>query len=372
MAKFVFGKPKKSKERLLKRNMTKVYFLNSQRPDSEGYVYVNVTKSPFEIGGIKHPSDNGNEFYRLDVNRRAEYSDNNRFLAECTAGACIRFSTDATAISVRLDMRSVIAGMHHFCDRGVYGIDAYIGTGTDRRYVGGQMQTFADDIYYNSGILNLRDGVKEVMINLPLYGGVSKVEIGFPSGSLVGAPTKRAYAPIGFYGSSITQGGCVSRPANSYANIICRALDADCSNFGFSGSALGELVVAEYIASRPMSCFVMDYDYNAPSVDHLRETHRPFYELIRKARPDLPIVFVTHPYYFERTKADEERISVVRDTYEYALSKGDKLVRFVDSGSFFTKEMRDLYAVDILHPNDLGQMSMAEAIYPVVKELLVK
>ena len=253
MAKLVFGKPKKSKERLLKSNMTKVYFLNSQRPDSEGYVYVNVTKSPFEIGGIKHPSDNGNEFYRLDVNRRAEYSDNNRFLAECTAGACIRFSTDATSISVRLDMRAVIAGMHHFCDRGVYGIDAYIGTGTDRRYVGGQMQTFADDIYYNSGILNLRDGVKEVMINLPLYGGVSKVEIGFPSGSRVGAPTKRAYAPIGFYGSSITQGGCVSRPANSYANIICRALDADCSNFGFSGSALGELVESEIYRRRIVS-----------------------------------------------------------------------------------------------------------------------
>jgi lysophospholipase L1-like esterase len=79
---------------------------------------------------------------------------------------------------------------------------------------------------------------------------------------------------------------------------------------------------------------------------------------------------VTHPFYAERTKGDKKRIAIVKNTYENAKEAGDKNVYFVDSSDFFTEEMRDLYAVDNLHPNDLGQFSMAEAIFPAVKKAL--
>lgn len=35
-------------------------------------------------------------------------------------------------------------------------------------------------------------------------------------------------------------------------------------------------------------------------------------------------------------------------------------------------QMRDLYAVDALHPNDLGQFMMARAIYPVLEKALLR
>ena len=54
--------------------------------------------------------------------------------------------------------------------------------------------------------------------------------------------------------------------------------------------------ICRYIAGLCMSCFVMDYDHNAPDVDHLRRTHLPFYKIIREA-PDLPIIFVGRPDY---------------------------------------------------------------------------
>ena len=47
------------------------------------------------------------------------------------------------------------------------------------------------------------------------------------------------------YGSSITQGGCASRPGMAYQNIISRHFDCDHINLGFSGSAKGEEANAE-------------------------------------------------------------------------------------------------------------------------------
>ncbi len=372
MTKYYFGKPKSSPVKLKKSALFKLSELNAPRKESDGFRYLDVKNAPFVIGGIKNPDDNYGEYYRLDASKREEYSDANRSLGECTAGGSVRFATDAEEIAIRVNLRAACVGMHHFADRGVYGLDVYVGTGSKRVYAGAQMQMFTGDPNFHQEVLALEKGVKEIQINLPLYGGVSKLEIGFPTKARVGAPTPRTNGAIAFYGSSITQGGCVSRPANSYCNIICRALDADCVSYGFSGSAMGELSVAEHIASRELACFVMDYDFNSPTAETLAETHEPFFKLIRERQPELPVVFVTHPYYGKPDENDKKRIAIVKKTYENAVNAGDKNVYFVDSSAFFSDEMRDLYAVDYLHPNDLGQFSMAKVIFPVVKNALSK
>lgn len=372
MTKYYFGKPKSSPVKLKKSELLKLSELNAPRKEADGFRYLDVKNAPFVIGGLINPDENHGEYYRLDPTKREDYSGANRGLAECTAGGTVRFATDAAEISIRATLRSATLGMHHFTDRGVYGFDIYVGTGTKRVYAGAQMQMFTGDPNFHQDVLKLDSGVKEIQINFPLYGGVSKLEIGFPTKARVGAPTPRTNGAVAFYGSSITQGGCVSRPANSYANIICRALDCDCVSYGFSGSAMGELSVAEHIASRDLACFVMDYDYNSPTAETLEATHEPFFKKIREAQPELPVVFVTHPYYDKATEGDLERVAIVRKTYENAISSGDKNVYFVDSSAFFSDEMRDLYAVDYLHPNDLGQFSMAKTIYPAVKKAITK
>lgn len=337
---------------------------------SDGYVFIDaVDDSVFSIGGIKHPTLNCGEYYRLDASRKELYSSANRGLAYNTSGAQVRVLTDAERVYVKIFLHGNGNGMHHFADRGVYGVDFYQGLGTDRRYVGAHMVTFADSITFNDGVLQLGAGEKEFYINLPLYEGVKKVEIGFPEDSSVGKPHSRAYAPVCFYGSSITQGGCVSRPGSMYPHILCRQIDADCMNMGFSGAARGEIAVAKYIASREMSAFVMDYDYNASSAGELKHTHNAFYRTIRDAHPDMPVIFVTHPYYAEETEYDRMRKDVIRETYQKAVDAGEN-VYFVDSESFFPTEMRDLFAVDNLHPNDLGNYYMAKTLLPVLKQAL--
>lgn len=330
-------------------------------------IYINTLSPIFSIGGITHPNKNYDEYYRLDASKKDIYSKANSDLAHCTSGAQVRFCTDADSIKVRVTLRNAITGMNHFTNRGVYGIDTYVGTGNNRHYVGAQMQTFAESSSYNEGVLNLPKGVKEVLINLPIYGGISKIDIGFPINAKLAQPSKRKIKnPIAFYGSSITQGGCVSKPGNMYSHILCRSLDADCMNLGFSGSAMGEQSIAEYISTRKISAFVMDYDYNSLTAETLMETHSAFFKTVRKSHPNVPVIFVTHPYYAAATEEDIKRKNVVKATYENALADGDKNVYYIDSEEFFPLEMRDIYAVDNLHPNDLGHYKMAKAIYPTL------
>lgn len=364
-----FPTPEPSPENLRDRAFSAAKELGE--PGEDGLVWLDAACCPvLELGGLDLPADNGGEYYRLQSSRRADYSQDNRALAECTPGVTLRFVTDADAVTLHASLRCVIAGMHHFTDRGVYGFDMLIGTGTARKYVGAGMQTFVNTLESVKDVLALPAGLKEIQINFPLYGGVSEVKLGFPAEAKIALPTKRDYAPVAFYGSSITQGGCVSRPGNSYCNIVCRALNADCRNLGFSGSAKGEQAVAEYIGGLKLSAFVMDYDYNAPSEEHLAKTHYPFYETIRKMQPDLPILMMTHAFTFEDRPQDPIRVRIIRDSYEKAVANGDRHVRFVDGTGFFRGPMRDLCTVDALHPNDLGQYIMACEAYKNVIAML--
>ena len=335
---------------------------------SEGKFYFDAKNHVFSIGGITHPDENNNEYYRLNAFEKDKYSETNRALGDHTSGGSVRFVTDAKEFYLKVTMRSASTGMQHFPNRGAYGFDVYIGSGKNRQYRGNMMQMMTDPHGFEDTV-TLPEGENEVMIELPLYGGISELLIGFPEGATVSKAPDRAIAPVAFYGSSITQGGCVSRPGNMYSNIICRELDCDCLNLGFSGSAFGEQSIAEYLAGRDFSAFVMDYDYNARSLEELQNTHSEFYKTVRAAHTEEPIIIVSHPYYAAESEGDIKRKNILRETYRKAIANEEN-VYFVDSETFFPLEMRDLFAVDNLHPNSLGHYFMYKAIMPTLKKAL--
>ena len=203
---------------------------------------------------------------------------------------------------------------------------------------------------------------------MPLYGGVRDLLIGIEAdATLTPAPDYKLECPVVYYGSSITQGGCASRPGMSYQAIISRRLGINHLNLGFSGSARGEDTIADYIAGLEMSAFVYDYDHNAPNPTHLELTHGPMFDKIRAAHPDIPIIMVSRPIFgSECTDEQIERQEIIRASYDRAIANGDKNVYFVNGNDFFMKEMPDLYTVDFVHPNDLGHYYMAKAIFEVL------
>ena len=210
-------------------------------------------------------------------------------------------------------------------------------------------------------------------LHLPTNGKVFKLYIGLTPDSDVESPTPYKYEkPVVFYGSSITQGSCASRPANIYEAVVSRHLDTDFVNLGFGGSCLGEDAVVNYIAGLDMSVFVCDFDHNAPSAEYLKEKHLPIYRTVRAKHPDLPIVFVTAPNIMPDYTWHIPRREVIRKTYETAIAEGDSNVYFIDGETFFDIEDRDMCTVDTCHPNDLGMYLMAKKMIPVLDGILNK
>ncbi len=211
-----------------------------------------------------------------------------------------------------------------------------------------------------------------VTINLPRNDHLLSMEIGIDEDAAIKeAPNYTIEAPILFYGSSITEGGCAARVGNAYTSLVCRWLDADYRNYGFSGSARGEQEFAKYITEHEKaSAFVYDYDHNAPDVAHLRATHEPFFKTVREKFPDLPILMMSKPDTDSDIEDSKRRRDVIYQTYQNAVAEGDKRVWFLDGGTFFGKESRSECTVDGTHPNELGFMKMAEAVYPMLKEML--
>ncbi len=139
-------------------------------------------------------------------------------------------------------------------------------------------------------------------------------------------------------------------------------------HFAFSGNAKGEPRLAEYFATLPMSAFVLDYDHNAPSVEHLKETHQQFYKIIREKNPELPIILVSKPD-TSIAGTDHQRRTVIMETFLNARKAGDDNIYFIDGYSFFPSDIRKDCTVDGCHPNDMGMHYMAKSIGGMLKEI---
>lgn len=310
-----------------------------------------VHQSPIELRGLL-PS-----FHRLPDDIIDKVNEGVTGLALHSAGGRIRFATDSPKIILNYTLLSG-GMMSHMPLTGQSGADFFVdGKFRAVLYPDGSVNVAQGGEFYTGG------GWHEIEFNLPLYNGVTEVKISIEDSSEIFTPRPYKYEkPIVFYGSSITQGGCASRPGNCYTSIVSRRLDADHINLGFSGSARGEQIIADYIAGLSMSAFVLDYDHNAPSADHLKATHSSFYKTIRAAQPALPIVMMTKPDFDNGVEDNTKRRAIVLESYVNALADGDKHVYFCDGKAFFGNIERDACTVDGCHPNDLGFRFMADAV----------
>ena len=167
-----------------------------------------------------------------------------------------------------------------------------------------------------TGIANrpsvLDDGMHKVECYLPLYNGITKMEIGIDDDAEIAAPPAYKNKAVCFYGSSITQGGCASKPGSNYSIVLSRWLDFEQRNLGFPSGGQGEELLARYISLLDLWAFVMDYDHNAPSAENLNATHERFFTIIREAQPDLPVIFISKPGYDNNPEPSKIRRNIIR------------------------------------------------------------
>lgn len=338
--------------------------------NEEDVVFYDVREEPFDVYGL-YDYKNTNLFIRMPDDEAKKVSEAVHSISRRPAGGRVRFCTDSEYVAIDAKM-TYIFQLAHFSLLGGAGFDLF----EDDPHLG--------ESYYRSSFMPPRDmtdgytskvklGSKKLRyftINLPTYSCLKSLSIGIQKDAYIGGGMRyRDIEPIVYYGSSITQGASASRPGNTYEAIVSRRLNVDHVNLGFSGNAKGEAAMAEYIATLPMSVFVCDYDHNATTIEHLQSTHRKFYEIVREARPELPIVLMSRCDVFNSRKQSEQRRDIIMDTYRYARDNGDQNIYFIDGAEIFRGPYEDMCTVDNVHPNDLGFALMADAVEAQIKQI---
>ncbi|MBE6644978.1 MAG: hypothetical protein E7612_06340 [Ruminococcaceae bacterium] len=319
----------------------------------------------FDIYGLVDPK-NTNEFHRVPLSVCDAIGAGMQYFGRNTAGGRVRFSTNSKYVAIRVKMPEIhLRNMNY---AGSAGFDLYIDSEKDSKFY----KMFIPPFEFNGewqGIIHLPGGRKQrnLTINFPLYNLVEKVEIGLQKSATLGHGKEYTYKkPIVFYGGSHVQGASANKPGNAASHFVSRYFDADFVNLGFSGNALGEKIMAEFIGSIDASLLIMEYDHNAPDADHLRATHYQFYKTVRTLRPDMPIIMTSKhdyyicSYYVKSQKENVERRKVVIESYERAKAEGDKNVYFIDGKDLLKGPNREDTTVDGVHPNDLGFYRMAD------------
>jgi hypothetical protein len=262
--------------------------------------------------------------------------------------------------------------MVHMPATGVSGLDLYVKWEGQWRWVGVGRP---EEMPTNEGVLvdGVPEGIHEYRLYLPLYNGVSSVEVGVGEDAMIGVPEVGDEKPIVFYGTSITHGACASRPGMGHSAILGRRLGRPIINLGFSGNGTMDLELATLFGELDPCVFVIDCLPNM-AAEQIAERAGSFVKILREARPDTPILLVedrTYPKAFfveaQRVRNETSR-AALRTVYESLVSEGVPGLHYLPGEGLLKDDSEG--TVDGSHPTDLGFVQQANAFEPVLQSLL--
>ena len=270
-------------------------FKLGQIENTEELVYYDIPNENFDLYGVFYDKEN-KCFLRMDYKKACKVSQGVKVFCKNTSGGRLRFSTDSKKLEIRVNYNDLNI-MSHMAIEGSSGF--MLVCENDDETVGFCKMlppTWEQKTGYTLQIDLPNSKMQNYTLWFPLYNDVKTLTIGLTKNSKVTNGKKyKDIKPILYYGSSITQGGCASRPDNSYSALISKRTNTDFVNLGFSGSGLAEEDMVKYLSKIDCSLFVCDYDHNAPNVEYLKNTHYRLYEIFRKQQKDTPILFLSAP-----------------------------------------------------------------------------
>lgn len=314
-------------------------------------------------------------FHRLPLKWQSRVTESVWRLASNSAGLMLAFESNAPALKVRWHTLTN-NHMPHMTDVATKGLDLYAWSNSDNlwRWVGCTKSYQPGPTFTADLVTDMDSSTKTFLLYLPLYDGIDSIWIGIASWAFI-RPINNPFAgkkPLVFYGTSITQGGCASRPGMSYPAIIGRQLNWPCVNLGFSGAGKMELPMANLLAEIDAAIYIIDCLPNM-TPEMVTERFIPFIETLRRLRPQTPIVLVPSFQYenswlkpnLRETLAAKN--AALRDVCQKLLEQDQKIILIPES------ELGDLgtdATVDGVHFTDVGFLRLAKVLIPYLKSLL--
>jgi len=297
-------------------------------------------------------------------------------LGQNSAGLILSFKTDSPEIHLRWKAR-FNNHMPHMTDLGIKGFDLYCWSEKDQEWRwAGSAKGWNDGPNFKAKVATQMDRApKFFRLYLPLYDAPDSLEIGIVSGATI-RPYLHQYKiakPIVFYGTSITQGGCASRPGLAYPAIIGRDLNVKTINLGFSGNGNMELTLANLLAEIDAACYVLDCLPNmTPEMVAGRVV--PFVNFLRQAHPTTPIILVSTVQAANAWLADSTRI-LLDQKNDNLLAAYEILQKTQKSPLYLIRPEALKFpdnegTVDGVHLNDLGFGRIADCLTPTIKKAL--
>ncbi len=297
-------------------------------------------------------------------------------LGRNATGIGLRFRTNATTISVkwRLPSRRHL-GFPHMPATGVSGVDLYGYEGREWQYINTGFPR--DSVNEATLMQNVKGEWREYLLNLPLYNDLVEIAIGVNTEASVTAPQLPLLLdkkPIVYYGTSIAQGGCASRPGMAYTSILSRRLNQPFINLGFSGNGTLETSVGEAMCEIDAALYVLDCNPNTDP-ELIYDRTLALVKMLRSCHAATPILFVERDYYRDAPLMDQQRRqnqfrknAELKRAYDALKKAGQKDLHYLRGDGLLGQDKEG--TVDGDHPNDLGMLRMADVLDPVIRKIL--
>lgn len=315
-------------------------------------------------------TDSGSVYSRLPFGSEKYLRKELVYLGANSSGINVNFVTNSKKITIKWRVINNF-GMNHMAATGVKGIDLYCKMDDGWRYVGTARPVGKDNEIVCASELD--GSMREYRAYLPLYDGVESMSVGVDADAII-SPSKRGAEEVErvlFYGTSITQGGCASRPGMSYTSIFARMSGCDVYNLGFSGNAKLDFKVAQYISSAKPHVIFVDCLPNCTS-QIVRDSAYNFIKYLVSHSGARKVYMVSNPnfptlMFNARLKKDlQEEDSLWRAIYDRLISEGYFNIAYID-GSVVIGDDSEA-TVDGVHYTDLGFTRAAAYFYNIYRE----
>lgn len=315
-----------------------------------------------------------NPYHRIDTTCFHGFTPTENYQLRCPSGLAVLFKTNSSFISIIPEYGEIRHSLVT-SDLAHMGFDLYIRDDGKWIFAGSGV---SNDINKGMEIKLIQDmdgKAKECMLHLPIYSELKSLKIVTESGKEI-LPLEAPFRHrILIYGSSYTQGACISRPGMSYPMQFIRNTGIQLLSLGCGGNGKMQPQFAEAIKSAEnIDAMIFDC-FSNPNAEMIEERTIPFIRKIRESHPDIPLIFVSTVY------RENRNFSLKNEAYEKAKEETAEKVM-----TQAVKEFEDVYfvnpesltgkshdtSVDGVHPSDMGYTIWSKTIEKPILKILRK